>query len=104
MKILTFNEYRIAQALYLQTQVKELSHSLRNLDQILLTCYIQYLSICGVEESILQNLRDLVGSLNPERKGSGTALVYNEQYSQELVDDIQKGIDKFLTINNKVKK
>lgn len=50
-EILKYSEYKIAHALWIQTQVKERTNIGFNTDQLCLELYSEYLKICGVKNS-----------------------------------------------------
>jgi len=66
MKPLNYSQYRIQQALWLQTTDAARGNYGTNSEQYFLRCYISYLRICGFELPVLSSVAAALGHQNPE--------------------------------------
>jgi len=67
MKPLNYSQYRIQQALWLQSSDSVRTNNSVGSEQYYLQCYIRYLRICGFELPVLSSVAAALGWQNNER-------------------------------------
>jgi len=67
MKPLNYSQYRIQQALWLQSTDAARTNYGTNSEQYYLQCYVRYLRICGFELPIISRIEAALGWQNNDR-------------------------------------
>jgi len=97
-EILKYSEYKIAHALWIQTQVKERTNIGFNTDQLCLELYSEYLKICGVKNSkfykTIKELQEMVNSF------STFGTIGFEKYDERVAKDIDFLMNIYANPNN----
>jgi len=65
---LSYSQYRIQQALYLQQENSKRLRTTHNTEQFILSCYITYLSISGIKGLAIKEMECHMDKLNYEYK------------------------------------